>query len=208
MWWTCKTLAKNFIGWKIGMIFFLILDDNSKLMGIFNLIRYRNYVPAKFLPPLPNCTNFIKCYEYPYSRSPISRKIKSFKFDNFLPFVFSFLPASLPFLVVKGIYLVTLDLSSISISIPRLRRSWIVEVSIDRAILMSKLALNRVWKNSLSLSARRDEAFILKRWFSTILQLERNTFFYASDIWLAENFSGSFNSEGGLLKFTCCEWRV
>lgn len=165
------------------MIFFLILDDNSKLMGIFNLIRYRNYVPAKFLPPLPNCTNFIKCYEYPYSRSPISRKIKSFKFDNFLTFVFSFLPASLPFLVVKGIYLVTLDLSSISISIPRLRRSWIVEVSIDRAILMSKLALNRVWKNSLSLSARRDEAFILKRWFSTILQLERNTFFYASD-WL------------------------
>lgn len=165
------------------MIFFLILDDNSKLMGIFNLIRCRNYVPAKFLPPLPNCTNFIKCYEYPYSRSPISRKIKSFKFDNFLPFVFSFLPASLPFLVVKGIYLVTLDLSSISISIPRLRRSWIVEVSIDRAILMSKLALNRVWKNSLSLSARKDEAFILKRWFSTILQLERNTFFYASD-WL------------------------
>lgn len=134
------------------MIFFLILDDNSKLMGIFNLIRCRNYVPAKFLPPLPNCTNFIKCYEYPYSRSPISRKIKSFKFDNFLPFVFSFLPASLPFLVVKGIYLVTLDLSSISISIPRLRRSWIVEVTIDRAILMSKLALNRVWKNSLSLS--------------------------------------------------------
>lgn len=133
------------------MIFFLILDDNSKLMGIFNLIRCRNYVPAKFLPPLPNCTNFIKCYEYPYSRSPISRKIKSFKFDNFLPFVFSFLPASLPFLVVKGIYLVTLDLSSISISIPRLRRSWIVEVTIDRAILMSKLALNRVWKNSLSL---------------------------------------------------------
>lgn len=165
------------------MIFFLILDDNSKLMGIFNLIRCRNYVPAKFLPPLPNCTNFIKCYEYPYSRSPISRKIKSFKFDNFLPFVFSFLPASLPFLVVKGIYLVTLDLSSISISIPRLRRSWIVEVTIDRAILMSKLALNRVWKNSLSLSARRDETFILKRWFSTILQLERNTFFYASD-WL------------------------
>lgn len=126
------------------MIFFLILDDNSKLMGIFNLIRCRNYVPAKFLPPLPNCTNFIKCYEYPYSRFPISRKIKSFKFDNFLTFVFSFLPASLPFLVVKGIYLVTLDLSSISISIPRLRRSWIVEVSIDRAILMSKLALNRV----------------------------------------------------------------
>lgn len=175
-------------------------------MGIFNLIRCRNYVSAKFLPPLPNCTNFIKCYEYPYSRSPISRKIKSFKFDNFLPFVFSFLPASLPFLVVKGIYLVTLDLSSISISIPRLRRSWIVEVSIDHAILMSKLALNRVWKNSLSL--RRDEAFILKRWFSTILQLERNTFFYASDTWLAENFSGSFNSEGCLLKFTCCEWRV
>lgn len=190
------------------MIFFLILDDNSKLMGIFNLIRCRNYVSAKFLPPLPNCTNFIKCYEYPYSRSPISRKIKSFKFDNFLPFVFSFLPASLPFLVVKGIYLVTLDLSSISISIPRLRRSWIVEVSIDRAILMSKLALNRVWKNSLSLSARRDETFILKRWFSTILQLERNTFFYASDTWLAENFSGSFNSEGRLLKFTCCEWCV
>lgn len=168
---------------RLGWFFFLILDDNSKLMGIFNLIRCRNYVPAKFLPPLPNCTNFIKCYEYPYSRSSISRKIKSFKFDNFLPFVFSFLPASLPFLVVKGIYLVTLDLSSISISIPRLRRSWIVEVSIDRAILMSKLALNRVWKNSLSLSARRDEAFILKRWFSTILQLERNTFFYASD-WL------------------------
>lgn len=107
-------------------------------------------MPAKFLPSLPNCTNFIKCYEYPYSRSPISRKIKSFKFDNFLTFVFSFLPASLPFLVVKGIYLVTLDLSSISISIPRLRRSWIVEVTIDRAILMSKLALNRVWKNSLS----------------------------------------------------------
>lgn len=83
----------------------------------------------------------------PPSRGKLSRLNST---TSFLLFFF-FLPASLPFLVVKGIYLVTLDLSSIFISIPRLRRSWIVEVTIDRAILMSKLALNRVWKNSLSL---------------------------------------------------------